>query len=381
MDYRVSLAKCRRYEPDLVKSAVRESLTPFGSLRAFMKNGDKVLIKVNLLRSVPPERAVTTHPEVVKAVVKEVQATGAVPLIGDSPGGRNTEASYAALLKKTGMQRVADETGCETAFFDGETVGFSAERGRTFRKFTVPRAVLDADLVIGLPKLKTHQLTLMTGAVKLQYGYLPGLTKAEYHLHAGRSVDRFAELLLDLYLTLPPELYIMDAVVGMEGNGPSHGEPKNIGLIMASTSATALDYVAARVIGFDPMIIPTVKLACVRGVGPCDINEISIHGGTIEEMIVNEFAKPGSMFAMRIPACLLDVASRFLGARPMIDSDICTLCGTCATHCPSHAILHAKGTRPRIRYSMCIRCFCCQELCPAGAVSVWRPQLRRWVGG
>ncbi len=381
MDYRVSLAKCRSYEPDLVRSAVRESLTPFGSLKPFVDKGDKVLIKVNLLRSVPPERAVTTHPEVVKAVVEEVQAIGAVPVIGDSPGGRNTEASYAALLNKTGMQRVADETGCEIAFFDSETVEFSAEKGRTFRKFTVPRAVLDADLVIGLPKLKTHQLTLMTGAVKLQYGYLPGLTKAEYHLHAGRSIDRFAELLLDLYVTLPPVLYIMDAVVGMEGNGPSHGEPKDIGLIMASKSATALDYVAACVIGFDPMAIPTVKLACARGAGPCSIDEISIHGGTIEEVAVTDFAKPGTMFAMRIPACLFDVASRLLGARPVIDPEICTLCGTCATHCPSRAILHTKGMRPRIRYRMCIRCFCCQELCPAGAVSVWRPRLRRWVGG
>jgi uncharacterized protein (DUF362 family)/Pyruvate/2-oxoacid:ferredoxin oxidoreductase delta subunit len=380
MDYRVSLAKCRSYEPDLVNSAVRECLAPFGSLRTFVKNGDRVLIKVNLLRSVPPARAVTTHPLMVKAVVEEVQAIGAVPIIGDSPGGRNTPASYAALLKKTGMQWVADETGCEVAFFDGETVEYSAEEGRTFRKFTVPRAVLDADLVIGLPKLKTHQLTLMTGAVKLQYGYLPGLTKAEYHLNAGRSIDRFAELLLDLYLTLPPAFYIMDAIIGMEGNGPSHGEPKDIGLIIAAISATALDYVAARIIGFDPMVIPTVKLACARGTGPCGIDEISIHGGKIEELAVNDFEKPGTMFAMRIPACLLDVASRFLGARPVIDPETCTLCGTCAAHCPSHAIIHAKGAIPRIRYRMCIRCFCCQELCPAGAVSIWRPRLRRWAG-
>ncbi|HZD43310.1 MAG TPA: DUF362 domain-containing protein, partial [Methanomicrobiales archaeon] len=252
-------------------------------------------------------------------------------------------------------------------------------RAKKYRKFTVAKAVMDADVVIGLPKLKTHQLTTDTGAVKLLYGYLPGVTKAEYHLHTAENVDNFAGLLIDLYLSLPPDLFIMDAVVGMEGNGPSGGMPRHIGLLMASPDGPALDFVASSIVGFDPLLLPTVRQAWERGIGPKTLEEIRIAGEDPLAVRISDFKKPDAHPATRVPPELLHVAKWFLAAKPVIQSGACTRCGTCAINCPSEAIRWSEGKIPAIDYRSCIRCFCCQELCPANAVIVKKPLVRRFT--
>jgi len=198
-----------------------------------------VLIKLNLLAAKPPEAAVTTHPSFVKAVVRMVQELGAVPIVGDSPGGRSTVTSYRSLLEVTGIRQVIDETGCEAARFDDETVEVFTDSAKSFKKLKLAKAVMDADAIISLPRLKTHTLTYFTGAVKMLYGYMPGITKTEYHLHTARDVNLFADLLLDIHEARKPDLTIMDAVVGMEGAGPQHGSPRKIGLVLTSKSCTA----------------------------------------------------------------------------------------------------------------------------------------------
>jgi uncharacterized protein (DUF362 family)/NAD-dependent dihydropyrimidine dehydrogenase PreA subunit len=347
----------------------------------FVGRGERVLVKPNLLASRTPDEAVTTHPAVVQAVVEAVQAAGGEPLIGDSPGGRNIGNSYERLLRRTGMMGVAEATGCEVVSFDDPVAEVPAPEGRIFRRFTVAKAVLDADRVIVLPKLKTHQLTYYTGAVKVLYGYIPGLRKAEYHLHTGTDAGTFSDLLLDLHSALPPTLAVMDAVVGMEGQGPSKGNPRNIGLVLSSGSCTALDLVACSVIGFDPMAIPTVRKACERGAGPRDLREVEILGADLDTVRVPAFEKPRTMVLARVPPSVIKAVGYLFGSRPEIFPGRCISCGKCAEACPPGAIRWAKGEVPSIRYRHCIRCYCCQELCPEGAVEVTYPWIRRVMAG
>ncbi|MDD1667344.1 MAG: DUF362 domain-containing protein [Methanomicrobiales archaeon] len=381
MTYRVSIARCRTYDPNTVRSGVAAALAPLGGMGKFVETGQRVLVKPNLLSSRPPEAAVTTHPAVVQAVVEEVRRAGGVPVLGDSPGGRNTGQSYERLLRRTGMTAVAEATGCEVVSFEDATVEVQAPQAKAFRKFTVGKAVADADRVIVLPKLKTHQLTYYTGAVKVLYGYIPGLRKAEYHLHTGTDAETFSDLLLDLHSALPPTLAIMDAVVGMEGRGPSNGNPREIGLVLASDSCPALDLVACSIVGLDPAAIPTVRKAGERGIGPKDLAEVEVLGERIEEVRVPDFEKPGTMRIAKLPPFLLHAAQSLLAARPEIYPGRCIMCGKCAEGCPPGAIRWAKGQVPSIRYRHCIRCYCCQELCPQGAIEVAYPWFRRVTGG
>ena len=376
MEYEVSVVRCDSYDDARIRAAVEESLKPLGGLGSIVKKGDRVLIKLNLLSAKTPDQAVTTHPALAKAVVKMVQELGGIPLLGDSPGGSNTGNSYKTLLKNTGIQAAADETGCATVSFE-EAVNVSPEKARTFKKLKIAKAVLDADVIIGLPKLKTHTLTYYTGAVKLLYGYVPGVTKTEYHLHTGRDVNLFAEMLMDIYEARPPDLYIMDAVVGMEGRGPSGGTPRQIGLVIASRSATAMDFVATSVIGFDPLAVPTVKRAVECGSGPRKLDEIRIYGESLAAVTLKDFRKADTMDMARMPPFVMGLMARLGGTRPQIDRNRCIRCGICADDCPPKAMTFSRGSVPKIDYNKCIRCYCCQELCPRNAVSVRTPLLRR----
>ena len=381
MTYQVTITRCRNYELDAVRPAVASSLGPLGGIGRFVGNGQRVLVKPNLLASRSPEEAVTTHPAVVQAVVEEVQKAGGVAIIGDSPGGRNIGSSYERLLKRTGMMGVVEATGCEWVSFDDSVIDVQAPNAKSFKRFTVGKAVTEADRIIVLPKLKTHQLTYYTGAVKILYGYIPGLLKAEYHLHTGTDAETFSDLLLDLHGALPPTLAIMDAVVGMEGQGPSNGNPRDIGLILAGENCHALDLVACSIIGFDPMSVPTVRKAAERGVGPRDLGEVLVSGEPIGNVRVQDFAKPRTMILAKIPPSLVSAIGYLVGTRPSIRRGKCISCGKCAEACPPKAIRYTKGEIPSIRYRHCIRCYCCQELCPQGAVEVAYPWIRRVLGG
>jgi Uncharacterized conserved protein len=235
------------------------------------------------------------------------------------------------------------------------------------------------DAVLALPRFKSHQLTTLTGAVKLLYGYLPGTLKAEYHLHTGKNLDTFAELLCDLYATFPPVFNLMDAIVAMEGNGPRHGNPRHLGLILASDSGTALDFVMADLVGMDPLRISTIRKASGRGLGPSGWGEIQMQGVPRDAVRCRDFLRPDAHQLRYVPEFFLSAAQRVVASRPFIDPQLCKSCGICVTNCPSHAIQSRHDAPPTIRSSRCIRCYCCQELCPAGAVQVRRPFLRRFT--
>jgi uncharacterized protein (DUF362 family)/NAD-dependent dihydropyrimidine dehydrogenase PreA subunit len=380
MSYEVSIVKCDSYDEAEVRKAIEASLAPIGGPGSAVKKSDRVLIKLNLLSSAPPEAAVTTHPSIVKAVVRMVQELGAIPVLGDSPGGGSSVNSYRALLEKTGIKKVVEETGCELVRFDDAEVQVSSGKARTFKQLKIARAVTDADVIIGLPKMKTHGLTLFTGAVKLNFGYVPGMTKMEYHLHTARDVGLFAEFLLDLHEAYRPSLSIMDAIVGMEGNGPRNGDPRKIGLILSSKSCTALDYVASAIAGFDPLSVPTVKRAYERNIGPKSLNEITVFGEKVEPLVLKDFKKPTtSGVSFRGSAFLAKSMKNLMAYKPRINASKCKKCGECAKDCPPRAIKFTKGSVPSIDHNRCIRCYCCQELCPSNAVYVTTPLLRRII--
>lgn len=377
MLYQVSIEKCGSYNDQEVRKAVEACLAPLGGLESVVSGGDRVLVKLNLLSAKSPEAAVTTHPAIVKATVELVQELGAIPVLGDSPGGGSTAASYKALLEKTGIQAVIDKTGCEIVRFDEAKREVAPAKAKTFKKLTLAKAVTEADVIIRLPKLKTHTLTYYTGAVKLLYGYIPGLFKTEYHLHTANDINLFADLLLDIHETYPPALTLMDAIVGMEGAGPSNGKPRKIGLVLSSKSCTALDYVAVTIAGFDPMSVPTVRLAQERGVGPARLEDVRIYGERVQPLVVEDFEKTLTASLSRAPPFLINTLKRFIAAKPVIDVSNCKHCGECFRACPPNAIAFKKARVPDIDYSTCIRCYCCQELCPEGAITVSVPLLRR----
>ena len=379
MPYEVSIHRCDSYDDLKVSQAVEASLVPLGGLESVIKATDRVLIKLNLLSAKPPEAAVTTHPAIVRATIKLVQELGATPVVGDSPGGGSTRASYKKLLEKTGIRQVVEDTGCELVRFDEATLEVASDKAKTFKKLTLAKAVTEADVIIGLPKLKTHSLTYYTGAVKLLYGYIPGMFKTEFHLHTARDINLFADLLLDLHETCPPALTIMDAIVGMEGDGPSNGNPRKIGLVLASKSCTALDYVAVTIAGFDPMSVPTVKMAQERGIGPARLEDIELFGEQVEPLIMRDFEKP-STAPTRVPQFLLNSFKRVFAVKPVVNASKCIRCAECFRDCPPKAITFTKGAGPKIDYGKCIRCYCCQELCPEGAITVSStPMMRRLI--
>ena len=359
MLYQVSIEKCGSYNDQEVRKAVEACLAPLGGLESVVSGGDRVLVKLNLLSAKSPEAAVTTHPAIVKATVELVQELGAIPVLGDSPGGGSTAASYKALLEKTGIQAVIDKTGCEIVRFDEAKREVAPAKAKTFKKLTLAKAVTEADVIIRLPKLKTHTLTYYTGAVKLLYGYIPGLFKTEYHLHTANDINLFADLLLDIHETYPPALTLMDAIVGMEGAGPSNGKPRKIGLVLSSKSCTALDYVAVTIAGFDPMSVPTVRLAQERRVGPARLEDVRIYGERVQPLVVEDFEKTLTALLSRAPPFLINTLKRFIAAKPVIDVSNCKHCGECFRACPPNAIAFKKARVPDIDYSTYIRCYCC----------------------
>lgn len=372
----VSLVALADYgDQALVDERVREAINLCGGMAAFVRPGQRVLLKVNLLMRKRPEEAVTTHPAVVEAVVKLVQAAGGQAIIGDSPGGPFSPKQLATIYRWTGMQRVAERTGAELNY-DIAEVQVTHPEGRILKGLTLGSYVTSADVVIALPKLKTHGLTLYTGAVKVLFGAVPGVHKAEYHVRMPR-LDDFSDMLVDIATRVRPALTVMDAVVGMEGAGPSAGKPRAIGALLASPDPFALDVVATSLVGIEPGKVPTIEAAARRGL-PAALTDLTVAGESLENMRILRFALPATVgidfFERHLPHFLAGWVRERLRPRPVFLHVSCTGCEACYRNCPPQAI-QMVNQRPEVDLSKCIRCFCCQELCPQKDVVIRRP----WV--
>jgi uncharacterized protein (DUF362 family)/NAD-dependent dihydropyrimidine dehydrogenase PreA subunit len=322
----------------------------------------KVLIKPNVLRASEVNEAIVTHPAVLHAVVKRVEAMQPASIIvGDNPGvfsyGANEES-----FRKTGLME-ASGGHYKNIGTDSQKIDFNPEYMPTV---SLSRAVLEADIIISLPKFKTHGLTVMTGAIKNSYGFLPGAQKARLHKAAG-SPARFHEMIVDVFRLRVPDLFIVDAVVGMEGNGPASPELRDIGLILASDNAVALDAVIATMMGCDPARLGFLRKAKSVGLGDYDLETIEIIG---ELKQLPDFKLPplGGEANMNNPA-IQAVLHRPTLLCPRADVELCTGCGACIEQCPVSA-LSMKGDFPVVDPDICIRCFCCQEICPEKAMAL-----------
>jgi uncharacterized protein (DUF362 family)/Pyruvate/2-oxoacid:ferredoxin oxidoreductase delta subunit len=373
---KVAVIRCESYDYDKVKDAVEKGIGLIGGPGMFVRKGEMILLKPNLLSADPPEKCSTTHPAVFKAVGEVFNNFGVVLSYGDSPATHSMEAA----AKKSGIAAVAEELQIKAAnFYDGEDVSFL--EGVQNKKFFIAKGVLESSGLISIAKLKTHGLTKMTGAVKNQFGCIPGKLKGEFHVRLP-EVNDFAKMLVDLNRLLKPRLYIMDGIIAMEGNGPRGGNPKKMNVLLFSSDPIALDSTVCRIVKLDPEYVPTIRYGREFGLGTYHEEEIEIVGDTINGFIdesYNVVRKPLKPFK---PAKFLRYVSNILVPRPVIDHSKCVKCGICVNMCPvsPKAVDWRNGDKkqpPSHKYKQCIRCYCCQELCPESAITLKIPYARR----
>ncbi len=365
---KVALIRCEGYEGDLVFDAVKRAVDLIGGISSFVKPGMKVLLKPNLLSPRPPEDAVDTHPEVVRAVVQLVKSAGGMPMVGDSPGGfgKNIEEVFEA----SGMRRMAGE----------EKIGLVKFTSSKFVEgVPISRYVFDSDCFISIPKIKTHSITILTAALKNTFGTVTGLYKAGCHSRAPHPED-FARLIAKIHSVSRPHLNIIDGITAMEGDGPSVGDPIALNLIMAGVDAVAIDSLIALIIGLAPEDILVTKEAFHLGLGEMDPGRIEALGDDINGFVNEKFRLPQTTLLKFIPKAIMKGVSGFVKFKPYIDSRICTRCNLCKISCPVSCITIEKDLC-RIDYDKCVRCMCCHEVCPYKAISIKRNALTRAIWG
>jgi uncharacterized protein (DUF362 family)/Pyruvate/2-oxoacid:ferredoxin oxidoreductase delta subunit len=366
----VSLVSCSSYEAREIRASLKRALEPLGGIEAFVKPGQRVLLKPNLLSAKDPMRAITTHPMLVEAVAEEVRRAGANPFVGDSPGGavRGIKRVWA----NTGMEDMARRANLELVNFEA-----SGSKGINFGPYTfyIAKPVLEADVIINLPKLKTHSQTLLTCAVKNMFGVMPGFRKGEQHKLYPKPGE-FARMLVHLYKLVPPSLTIVDAVLGMEGNGPSSGQPRWLKMLMAGEDAVAVDAAAGRVIGFPDGFVDTTRIATEMGLGEGRVAFVTVVGDAANRR-EEGFALPSNRVYKLVPRPLARLVAPLVRVKPVIMPAKCIGCGFCAESCPVQTIAKA-GSVYKINDKHCIKCLCCHELCPESSIEIKLSWLARF---
>jgi uncharacterized protein (DUF362 family)/Pyruvate/2-oxoacid:ferredoxin oxidoreductase delta subunit len=358
----VSIVKCQNYDEGKVLDALRRSIDLLGGTQSFVTKGSRVLLKPNLLYGKSPEKAVTTHPAIVKGMIQIVREAGGVPFVGDSP----SLGSLTRTAEKAGIKAVAEEMRCPLVEFDKPVLPPKGG-GRIFKQLEIDRAVLEADIIINLPKWKTHAMTLLTLGVKNLFGCIPGPRKALWHLKAGEDRKTFAQILVDVYQVIRPSLTILDGIVGMEGNGPNSGQPIPLGLILASEDSLSLDQIACDLLGISRKSLLTNRVAFEQGLGK---DGIAVVGERAEDARIPHFQFPTlSQPDWNLPGFLRRALKNALTSKPVIQEEVCSACDRCSEICPPKALAR-NGKDLIFDYGRCIRCLCCLEVCPEGAISI-----------
>lgn len=362
------------YDPSEVDSAVRSAFAHFGGVERFVRPGARVLLKVNLVAGHPPERRVTTDPVIVRSVARQVLEAGGRPFIADSPGIE----SFAPAAERAGFTAVARELEIPCLELT-DPVPIPVAPNASFRRIEVSRLVLEADAVINLPKMKTHGQMLLTLGVKNLFGCIVGQRKASWHYDAGLSCERFADLLLDLYFAVAPALTIVDGIVGMDGAGPTSGNPRPYGVVAAAEDALSLDFWLCRMMGAALDDFPLWLAAKKRGLSQCGLDANDLAGDFPPEHIFSgtDIPTPRSLRLLpRLPFARL--WERALTSRPVHVPSRCIGCGRCEAVCAAGALKH-KDRVLHFDYGKCIRCYCCHEMCPVRAVAFRESPLVRWL--
>lgn len=363
----LSLQKCQNYDQEKVDAAVTALLQPLGGIKAFVSPGQKVLLKPNMLSCKDPGKAATTHPAVIEAVAKLCVKAGARVFIGDSPPsifGRTEE-----FWNRTGFARAAANSGAQLLCFendDKQPISFNCN-GRDITVY-ITQHYFDADLVINLPKLKTHNLTRITGAMKNLFGLMPGLAKAQWHKHFPKPVE-FSNFIVDLAQHLPCALTIMDGIEGMDGQGPSGGRVVTPGVLLAATSPATIDLGFCALIGVDPAAIPMLKHCRDLNWGPASLDDVELAGEKLEDISCKDYRVPRLAPVSLIPEWAVNYARKLAWAGPELLPNLCIKCGRCQKICPADAIRITENGA-QFNRERCISCFCCMEVCPVDAIEM-----------
>lgn len=375
----VALRRCADYASENLDPALDLVLEDLGGLESFVSAGQRVAVKINMLNRSRPERAVTTQPEFLAAVLERIRGVGAEPVVVESPGGHNTAGLVRRALEETGIGAVCESLGVPFVLLDDDVVDVAVPGRGRYRTVRVGRAIAEADAIVCVPRLKTHAFQRLTCAVKLLFGAVPGLAKAQFHVKVPDRMD-FGHMLVDVYAALRPTLAVVDAVVAMEGEGPSSGSPRHVGAILAGADHVAVDVVASRLIGMDPLSVYSTRAAVERGL-LARVGAVRTLGDPLDDLCVRDFAHPLADAADRLPRGVVTALKGLTTARPFLARpSACTGCATCSIECPVDAIT-MRQKKPDFDYDTCIRCYCCQELCPESALgrrNHWlvRPFLR-----
>lgn len=361
----VAVARCPDYSHG-VQQAVEKLLDDLGGLKQFVRPNQSVLIKPNMLTDASPEQAITTHPEVVRALIRLIKKEGAKPTVADSP---------TSVLE---IEQVWECTGFRSLCKDENIPLINLEKagskqftlGKT--SFSVAQPVLEADVLISVPKVKTHVLTVLTAAVKNMYGTIPGFQKTILH-KIYPNPEQFGDFLAGLYGIVKPNLAVADAIIGMEGNGPSGGNPVNLGFLAASADAVALDIAICQLLGIDTRKVLYFRGLRDRDFGETDWQKIEILGDA-QPLLQKSFRLPGAWPARFIPNWLVNVLKPYIWIRPSIN-ERCVSCGRCVSACPVGALSIEKKHKPVLDKKKCIGCCCCHEICPEHAIEMSRSPL------
>jgi uncharacterized protein (DUF362 family)/Pyruvate/2-oxoacid:ferredoxin oxidoreductase delta subunit len=377
----ISLQRCAEYDNKVLKDKIITGLRQINFDLTSLKN-KRVCLKPNLLMPSNPERAVTTHPEFFRAVAEIIHDYTHNIIIIESPNFFPLKST----IKKTGLAGIVNDLEIEVADITvTETLIFpSAHR---YKSIDISKAFFDVDYIINMPKLKTHGFTHYTGAVKNLFGTMPGLSKSRMHMKAPSQME-FSEFLLDLYGGLlngfekPKKIiHIMDAVIGMEGDGPGpSGKPKKVGAVIVGDDAVALDYVAANLVGLNLKKVFTITEGFKRGYGVKSSDDIQVKGENLKDMQIADFIAPRNVIMGGViwPLTSPTIKNLFV-EKPVPMADVCSLCYNCMKVCPAGAITEADETKvPRYNYRKCIRCFCCMETCPEAAIYLKKGMLQ-WL--
>jgi uncharacterized protein (DUF362 family)/Pyruvate/2-oxoacid:ferredoxin oxidoreductase delta subunit len=354
-----------------VFSAVRRAIDAIGGLKEYIKPGSRVLVKPNLLVAREPEAGITTHPAVVRAVVRLLKEMNCRVFLGDGPSAwANHSDNVPAVYEKTGMKKVAEEEGIELVYFD---------KRRWRGKFPLTTRLDECDHLVNIPKFKTHELTTLTAAIKNLYGLVSGTYKAELHKKYF-AADEFAGILADIYEQARPALTVVDGIVAMEGDGPgSSGKLRDLGLLFAGADCVAIDSILARVMGIDPLDVPSIREAARRGLGTADMQSMEVRGEKLEDVTGKPFILPTASRMRKLPLPVLNAAKQLFRCRPVVNRAACVSCGSCVGACPKK-VMSIQKKRVVIDYRGCISCFCCLEVCPAKAIKVKKSLAAKVAG-
>jgi uncharacterized protein (DUF362 family)/Pyruvate/2-oxoacid:ferredoxin oxidoreductase delta subunit len=363
------------YDKELLKEKIKKALDYFNLPNL---EGKKILIKPNLLMSAPPEKAITTHPILIESLIEVLKEKGVKDIfIGDTPG--NTSTNIDHLYRITGLKEVAERQGVN--LINLYTYGVINIKSDIAGEIPITKFIKEVDYVINVPKLKTHTFMLMTCAIKNTFGLVPGMNKSRMHAIA-INPESFAQILVDIFKEVNPLINIVDGIIGMEGEGPSAGNPRKFGKLIIGDDAVAVDVISSIILGYSPQEIYTNLIAYKKGLGEIDIEKIEVIGEEKDKLYNHDVAKVKNFYSLtkNLPSFMGNIASflfnKLIRQYPVIDDAKCIKCRICENGCPKKAI-SLINNKMVIDYSKCISCFCCHELCPQKAIRLEKSLLAK----